>query len=192
MWQWKDRRAGDPERVWDADSYQMMRYLRLALLRNSSSVLLALPRCSIPLHPGAGGPKGAISPFFHPPSMPVTSTFLGIRASGGSSLSVSCQIKAFRGQCYHWGYKTVPSSWNLPSGREGGLFHGLSCSLQEVGEQDCFLGRWVSISCKSFYNLQILLHPLWGGLLMYIPFPLRITPAAERCHWWEQDTSVSG
>lgn len=141
---------------------------------------------------GAGGPKGDISPFFYLPLMPVTSTFLGIRASGGSSLSVSRQIKAFRGQCYHWGYKTVSSSWNLPSDRDGGLFHGLSCLLQKVGEQDCFLGRWVSISCKSLSDLQILLAPLWGGLLRYIPFPLRITPTAERCHWWEQDTSASG
>lgn len=119
------------------------------------------PFSSLPLHPGEpAGLQGKISPFFHSPSMPGASPFLGISASGGSSLvSFSETVVAIEEA------DTVTPSCNLPSGGDSVLSQGLSCCLQEVrtGHFPRKVGQ--KLTQRGLFGLQML-RTLWGGLLM--------------------------
>lgn len=146
------------------------------------------PISSLPLHPGEpAGLQGKISPFFHSPSMPVASPFLGISASGGSSL-VSRWNRGFSETVVAIEETdTVTASCNLPSGGDSVLFQGLSCCLQEVRRTGHFprkVGQ--KLPQRGLFGLQML-RTLWGGLLMWTIPIWESLLLLKDCYWWECD-----
>lgn len=174
---WENMRCSVP--------YLMICYLRLVLLRKSFLPILTLPRCSVPCTLGAWGPKVRRNQsLFHPPSVPVTSTFPGISASSVSCLSVSRQIQASEGQCWPLWVLNSPPPWNLPMVGIVHYFMHWAAHCRRWGDQDSLRGKWIRISCKGLSYLQILWDPLWGG-------PLTYTVLGENhCYHWK--VSLSG
>lgn len=116
---------------------------------------------------------------FHPPSVPVTSTFPGISASTVSSLSVSRQIQASEGQCWPLWVLNSPPPWNLSLVGIVHYFMHWAAHCRRWGDQDSLRGKWIRISCKGLSYLQILRDPLWGG-------PLTYTVLGENhCYHWK-------